>query len=62
MKTTRRFAFAAIPALTLATIDVFAGSYPGRRITMVNPSRRAQRRPFAFGNRHDRGTVVPLVP
>ena len=37
MKTTRRLIFAVIPAFTLAAIDVFADSYPDRRITMVIP-------------------------
>ena len=37
MKTTRRLIFAAIPAFTLAAINVFADSYPDRRITMVIP-------------------------
>ena len=37
MKTTRRLIFAAIPAFTLAAVDVFADSYPDRRITMVIP-------------------------
>jgi tripartite-type tricarboxylate transporter receptor subunit TctC len=37
MKTTRRLIFAAIPAFALAAIDVFADSYPDRRIAMVIP-------------------------
>ena len=37
MKTTRRLIFAAIPAFALAAIDVFADSYPDRRITIVIP-------------------------
>jgi tripartite-type tricarboxylate transporter receptor subunit TctC len=38
MKTTRRLIFAAIPVFALAAIvDVFADSYPDRRITMVIP-------------------------
>src|SRR6516162_2293875 len=37
MKTTRRLIFAGIPAFTLAAINVFADSYPDRRITMVIP-------------------------
>jgi tripartite-type tricarboxylate transporter receptor subunit TctC len=37
MKTTRRLIFAAIPGFALAAIDVFADSYPDRRIAMVIP-------------------------
>src|SRR6516162_6933098 len=37
MKTTRRLIFAGIPAFTLAASNVFADSYPDRRITMVIP-------------------------